>query len=49
MIWVKKNLKNASRAFISIISEGTAIVGGLIMIIMGCGGVIKYVLNFYAA
>ncbi|MBK6958206.1 MAG: hypothetical protein U1D41_16235 [Nitrosomonas sp.] len=45
----EEEFENTSRAFISIISEGTAIVGGLIMIIMGCGGVIKYVLNFYAA
>ena len=34
-------------AFVSIILEGVAIVGGLIMIIVASGGVIKYVLNFY--
>ncbi len=45
----EEEFENTSRAFISIILEGTAIVGGLIMIIMGSGGVIKYVLNFYAA
>jgi hypothetical protein len=60
-LWVKnrrENRKNVlgeeefestSRAFISILLEGTAIVGGLIMIIMGSGGVIKYIINFYTA
>ncbi|MCE7914991.1 MAG: hypothetical protein DYH15_10020 [Nitrosomonas sp. PRO4] len=59
-LWVKnrrekrKNLlgeeefDNAARAFISIILEGAAIVGGLIMIIMGSGGIIKYIINFYS-
>jgi hypothetical protein len=58
-LWVKsrreerKNLlgeeefENTARAFISIILEGTAIVGGLIIIIVASGGVIKYILNFY--
>ncbi|MEQ1815943.1 MAG: hypothetical protein ABL861_05660 [Nitrosomonas sp.] len=45
----EEEFENTSRVFISIILEGTAIVGGLIMIIMGAGGVIKYILNFYAA
>lgn len=45
----EEEFENTSGAFISIILEGTAIVGGLIMIIMGSGGVIKYVLNFYAS
>lgn len=60
-LWVKnrrENRKNVlgeeefectARAFLSIILEGTAIVGGLIMIIMGSGGVIKYIINFYTA
>ncbi|TXI20484.1 MAG: hypothetical protein E6Q62_01390 [Nitrosomonas sp.] len=59
-LWVKnrrekrKNLlgeeefDNTARAFISIILEGAAIVGGLIMIIMGSGGIIKYIINFYS-
>ena len=34
-------------AFVSIILEGVAVVGGLIMIIVATGGVIKYILNFY--
>ena len=58
-LWVKnrreerKNLlgeeefENTARAFISIILEGTAIIGGLIIIIVASGGVIKYILNFY--
>lgn len=58
-IWVKnrrenrrnvlgeEEFENTSRAFVSIILEGVAIVGGLIMIIMGSGGVIKYIINFY--
>ncbi len=45
----EEEFENTAGAFISIILEGTAIVGGLIMIIMGAGGVIKYILNFYAA
>ena len=38
-----------SGAFVSIILEGVAVVGGLIMIIVASGGVIKYILNFYMA
>lgn len=34
-------------AFVSIILEGVAVIGGLIMIIVATGGVIKYILNFY--
>ena len=45
----EEEFENTTRAFISIILEGAAIVGGLIMVIMGAGGVIKYILNFYAA
>ena len=56
-LWVKnrKNVlgeeefESTARAFLSIVLEGTAIVGGLIMIIMGSGGVIKYIINFYTA
>jgi len=59
-LWVrnrKENRKNAmgeeefedtGRAFFSIIVEGTAIIGGLIMIIIASSGVIKYVVNFYS-
>jgi hypothetical protein len=36
-----------SGAFVSIILEGVAVVGGLIMIIVASGGVIKYIANFY--
>ncbi len=43
----EEEFENTTRAFMSIIIEGTAIVGGLIMIIMGSGGVIKYIINFY--
>ncbi len=43
----EEEFENTSRVFVSIILEGTAIVGGLIMIIMGAGGVIKYLINFY--
>ncbi|MBL8498574.1 hypothetical protein ABF87_13700 [Nitrosomonas sp. JL21] len=58
-LWVKSRRENRKnvlgeeefestlRAFTSIIIEGAAIVGGLIMIIMGSGGVIKYIINFY--
>ena len=42
----EEEFENTTRAFISIILEGAAIVGGLIMVIMGAGGVIKYILNF---
>ena len=34
-------------AFVSIILEGVAVIGGLIMIIVATGGVIKYIINFY--
>ncbi|WP_297324724.1 hypothetical protein [Nitrosomonas sp.] len=44
----EEEFENTARAFVSIILEGAAIVGGLIMIIMGSGGVIKYIINFYA-
>ncbi len=44
----EEEFENTTRAFISIILEGAAIVGGLIMIIMGSGGVIKYIINFYS-
>ena len=43
----EEEFENTARAFESIILEGAAIVGGLIMIIMGSSGVLKYVLNFY--
>ncbi len=43
----EEEFENTARAFASIILEGAAIVGGLIMIIMGSSGVLKYVLNFY--
>ncbi len=44
----EEEFDNAARAFVSIILEGAAIVGGLIMIIMGSSGVIKYILKFYS-
>ncbi len=43
----EEEFENTTRVFVSIILEGTAIVGGLIMIIIGVGGVIKYIINFY--
>ena len=43
----EEEFENTGRAFISIIIEGAAIVGGFIMIIMGSGGIIKYIINFY--
>jgi len=43
----EEEFASTARAFTSIIIEGTAIVGGLIMIIMGSGGVIKYIIKFY--
>ena len=45
----EEEFESTARAFLSIVLEGTAIVGGLIMIIMGSGGVIKYIINFYTA
>ena len=45
----EEEFENTTRAFASIILEGAAIVGGLIMIIMGSSGVLKYVLNFYSS
>ena len=58
-IWVKnrresrrndlgdEEFEDTGRAFFSIIIEGTAIIGGLIAIIVASGGVIKYIINFY--
>lgn len=45
----EEEFENTGRALFAIVIEGTAIVGGLIMIIMGAGGVIKYIIKFYAA
>ncbi len=59
-LWVKNRRENRKnmlgeeefestfRALFSIVLEGAAIVGGLIMIIMGLSGTIKYFINFYA-
>ncbi|PTN09437.1 hypothetical protein [Nitrosomonas aestuarii] len=58
-VWVKNRRENrrnelgdeefetTGRAFFSIIVEGTAVVGGLIMIIVSSGVVVKYIINFY--
>ncbi|MER2512245.1 hypothetical protein [Nitrosomonas ureae] len=43
----EEEFESTSRAFISILIEGTAMIGGLIMIIMATSGVGKYILNFY--
>jgi len=43
----EEEFETNGRTFFSIIVEGTAIIGGLIMIIVASGGVIKYVINFY--
>ncbi len=43
----EEEFANTGRAFMSIVVEGVAIVGGLIMVIMAAGVVIKYILNFY--
>tara|TARA_R110002073_G_scaffold106112_1_gene239703 strand:- start:3312 stop:3557 length:246 start_codon:yes stop_codon:yes gene_type:complete len=40
--------ETTGNAFFSIILEGTALIGGLIMIIMAVGGIVKYVINFYS-
>lgn len=45
----EEEFPNTGMALFSILLEGTAIVGGLIMIIMGLSGVVKYILKFYAA
>lgn len=44
----EEEFSNTGTALLSIVLEGTAIVGGLIMIIMGLSGILKYVLKFYA-
>ncbi|SFE93886.1 hypothetical protein [Nitrosomonas sp. Nm166] len=43
----EEEFENTAWALFSIVIEGTAIVGGLIMIIIGSSGVIKYIINFY--
>lgn len=42
-----EEFETTSGAFVSIILEGTAMIGGLIMLIVASGGVIKYIINFY--
>ena len=44
----EEEFENTGRAFFSIIIEGTAVIGGLIMIIVASSGVIKYLINFYS-
>lgn len=44
-----EEFETTSGAFVSIILEGTAMIGGLIMLIVASGGVIKYIINFYMA
>ncbi|MCB1937129.1 MAG: hypothetical protein KDF59_14440 [Nitrosomonas sp.] len=58
-IWVKnrkqnrknplgeEEFENTGRAFFSIIIEGTAMIGGLIIIIVATSGIVKYIINFY--
>ncbi|MEK6735630.1 MAG: hypothetical protein AAB306_03995 [Pseudomonadota bacterium] len=43
----EEEFENTGRALFSIVTEGSAVVGGLIMIIVGSSGVIKYFVNFY--
>lgn len=43
----EEEFENATRAFASLIIEGTAMIGGLIIIIMATSGVGKYLLNYY--
>ncbi|MDP1557596.1 MAG: hypothetical protein Q8K59_04325 [Nitrosomonas sp.] len=43
----EEEFDTTGRAFVSIITEGTAVVGGLIVIIIAAGGVMKYILKFY--
>ncbi len=43
----EEEFEDTGRAFFSIIIEGTAIIGGLIMIIIASSGVVKYIVNFY--
>ncbi len=43
----EEEFENTGRAFVSILLEGVAVIGGLLIIIVASGGVIKYILNFY--
>ncbi len=43
----EEEFETAGRAFVSIILEGVAVIGGLLIVIVASGGVIKYILNFY--
>ncbi|GKS70384.1 hypothetical protein W03_23880 [Nitrosomonas sp. PY1] len=43
----EEEFPSTGTALFSILLEGTAIIGGLIMIIMGLSGVVKYVIKFY--
>ncbi|MDH5479316.1 MAG: hypothetical protein OEX11_00945 [Nitrosomonas sp.] len=43
----EEEFDNTGRAFLSIMLEGVAVIGGLLIVIVASGGVIKYILNFY--
>ena len=43
-----EEFSNGGIAFASILLEGTAMVGGLMLIILATSGIAKYILNFYA-
>ncbi len=45
----EEEFDTTGRAFVSIIVEGVAVIGGLLIIIVASGGIIKYILNFYMA
>ncbi|SFP42487.1 hypothetical protein SAMN05216419_1002130 [Nitrosomonas cryotolerans] len=44
----EEEFENTGRAFYSIILEGSAVVGGLIMVIVATSGVVKYIIGFYS-
>jgi hypothetical protein len=58
-IWVKsrkqkrlneigdEEFENTGKAFVSILFEGSAMIGGLMLVIVATTGVAKYILNFY--
>lgn len=39
---------NGGIAFVSILIEGVAMIGGLMLVILATTGIAKYIINFYA-
>jgi hypothetical protein len=43
-----EEFEGTGSAFASIVVEGSAIIGGLMLVILGVSGIIKYIVTFYS-